>query len=302
MRTELELEKLDQKLALQYGPYASYPHASDPVLVKTFGDGPADEVDRLLDNYATPESQVLDLGCGAGFTLCRLAPKVNAIWGFDVDKKLLKAAELRAAQANIQNATLVYGNVAVAEDVAKLPDDTFDLVLSRRGPDVNQDLMKKLKPDALIVQELWQDPLALLEIFGRKTFLRDVWESPHQKVPQYSWLNLFPVSVKEYFYEVFFRDANHLIAFLTQKTSFYSWPMPPTPYEEKRDREALELYVRYNKTDEGVRLIHHRKVYLFPAYGRPPGTRYTWGRTKAVIDNKEIFDAKNWNTLANHEP
>jgi SAM-dependent methyltransferase len=216
-----------------------------------------------LDIFAKPESRVLDLGCGAGFTLCRLAPKVAAIWGFDENTELLEAARLRATQAGIDNATFVHGNVAMAEDVAKLPDETFDIVLSRRGPDVNQDLMPKLKPDAIVVQELWQDPLALFEIFGRKTFLCDIWYNPHNKVARYYRLNLFPVSIKEYFTESFFGDADHLIAFLSRPNAFYSWPMPPTPYDETRDRVALELYIRYNTTPDGIRVIDHRKVYLF---------------------------------------
>jgi SAM-dependent methyltransferase len=254
---------MDRSLAKRYGSYASYPHESDPFLVKNYEDGPADEVDRLLDRFAASESQVLDLGCGAGFTLCRLAPKVKAIWGFDEDADLLNAARLRAAHMEIENATFILGNVAEAEDVAELPEGTFDLVLSRRGPDVNRQLLPKLKPDALVIQELWQDPLALLEIFGRKTFLRDIWHNPHGKLDQYVWINLFPVSVKEYFFEVFFRDADHLIAFLERETSLYSWPMPPMPYDETQDRDALELYIRYNRTNDGIRMIHHCKVYLF---------------------------------------
>jgi SAM-dependent methyltransferase len=213
--------------------------------------------------YATSKSQVLDLGCGAGFTLCRLAPKVKTIWGFDEDAELLKAAQLRANHHKIENATFLHGNVAKTDDVDKLPEETFDLVLSRRGPNLNKAVMPKLRADAVVIQELWQDPLAILEIFGRKTFLRDIWDNPHGLVEAYSWLDLFPVSIKEYFFEAFFRDADHLLAHLTQSNAFYSWPMPPTPYEEKRDRHALELYVRYNTTDEGVRLDHHRKVYLF---------------------------------------
>ncbi len=261
--TDKNLHELDQALAEKYGAYASFRHESDPIRVETYGDGPAEEVDRLLDVFAQPESRVLDLGCGAGFTLCRLAPKVAAIWGFDDNAELLEAARLRAAQAKIDNATFVHGNVAVAGDVAQLPDDTFDLVLSRRGPDVNQDLMPKLKPDAVVIQELYQDPLALLEIFGRKTFLREFWYNPHNKVAKYYPLDLFPVSIKEYFTESFFRDADHLIAYLSRPNAFYSWPMPPSPYDETRDRAALELYIRYNSTPEGIRVINHRKVYLF---------------------------------------
>ena len=80
---------------------------------------------------------------------------------------------------------------------------------------------------------------------------------------EYSWLDLFPVSIKEYFTESYFRDADHLIAYLSRPSAFYSWPMPPIPYDETRDRQALELYVRYNTTPDGIRMINHRKVYLF---------------------------------------
>ena len=258
-----QLKKLDQSLAQRYGSYASYPHENDPIFIKDHGDGPADEVDRLLDRLANPESQVLDLGCGVGFTLCSLAPRVRAIWGFDMEPELLEAARLRAVQSKIDNATFVQGNVALANDIAKLPDDTFDVVLSRRGPDLNQDLMPKLRSDAIVIQELYQAPLSLLEIFGRKTFLRDIWNNPHNKVARYQRLNLFPVSIKEYFAESFFQDADHLIAYLSRPNAFLSWPMPAIPYDEARDRQALELYIRYNTTPDGIRMINHRKVYLF---------------------------------------
>jgi len=257
------LQKLDQELAKRYGSYASFSHESDPILVKTYGDSPSDEVDRLLGVFAKPESHVLDLGCGAGFTLCRLAPKVAAIWGFDEDAELLEAAQLRAAQAKIRNATFVHGNAVVAEDVARLPDNAFDLVLSRRGPNVNQAFLPKLKFEAVVIQELWQDPLGLLEIFGRKTFHADIGDNPNWLVETYAWLDLFPVSIKECFTESFFRDAEHLIANLSRPNAFYSWPMPPIPYDETRDRTALELYMRYNTTPDGIRVINHRKVYLF---------------------------------------
>ena len=63
--------------------------------------------------------------------------------------------------------------------------------------------------------------------------------------------------------DIFVGKTKTLVAYLSQKTSLYSYPMPPTPYDEAIDRGALELYIRYNRTEEGVRLIHHRKVYIF---------------------------------------
>jgi SAM-dependent methyltransferase len=205
----------------------------------------------------------LDLGCGAGFTLCRLAPRVAGICGIDQNADLLAAAQQRVASLNLSNTTLVLGDVSVPADVAQLPDNTFDLVLSRRGPNVTAALMEKLREEVYIVQELYQDSPGILEIFGRKSFLADAVDHPRWLVDEYSWLELFPVSIKEYYSEVYFRDADHLAAHLSGETGLYSWPAPPMPYDKERDRPALELYVRYNTTPKGVRVVDHRKVYLF---------------------------------------
>jgi SAM-dependent methyltransferase len=262
LKETLTLLELDHQLAQQYGAYASYTNQVDPILIETHGDGPTEEMDRLLDLFARPESQLLDLGCGAGFTLCRLAPHVRAIWGVDGDDDLLAASRLRVASLGLTNISLIQGDVTAPEVATQLPNEAFDLVYSRRGPNVSA-VISKLKPEAYVVQELYQDCLGLLEMFGRKTFLADVGDNPRWLVDEYSWLGLFPVSIKEYYYESFFRDSDHLAAYLSQKTMLYSWPMPPMPFVESRDRAALELYVRYNTTPKGIRVMNHRKVYLF---------------------------------------
>lgn len=256
------LPELDRALAEKYGSYASYPTDTDPIF-ENYNDGPAAEVDRLLDCFVNPAVTLLDLGSGAGQTLCRLAPKVKAIWGFNQEADLHEAAQLRVASLGIKNATVVLGNVAEAGNVAQLPDDTFDLVLSRRGPDVNAEVRKKLKPAAYIIQELYQQPLALHELFGRKPFLPTVGDNPHWLVDQYQWLGFTPVSVKEYFFAGYFRDLAHLTSYLHKEFQFIDWRMPPLPFDEGQDRAALELYARYNTTAKGIRLLCHRKVYLF---------------------------------------
>jgi hypothetical protein len=48
------LSELDQQLAHRYGGFASYTHTVEPALVETYGDSPADEIDRLLDKFAQP--------------------------------------------------------------------------------------------------------------------------------------------------------------------------------------------------------------------------------------------------------
>jgi cyclopropane fatty-acyl-phospholipid synthase-like methyltransferase len=99
------LVELDCTLAEQYGSYASYPTETDPIL-ETYNDDPAYEVDRLLDLFAKPTVTLLDLGSGAGQTLCRLAPKVKAIWGFNQEADLHEAAQLRVTNLGIHNAYL----------------------------------------------------------------------------------------------------------------------------------------------------------------------------------------------------
>ncbi len=174
------LAEIDRALAHEYGDYASFPPEAAPLRVETYGDGPDAKVDRLLDLYLDlytgPTSQGLDMGCGTGFTLCRLAPKVASIWGFDQDVRLLKAARLRAETQGLGNAHLISGNAALPADAEPLPDDAFDLVLTRRGPNVNN-FMRKLKAGAIVVQELFQGWLGLLEIFGRKSFLADLGQN-----------------------------------------------------------------------------------------------------------------------------
>jgi SAM-dependent methyltransferase len=272
--------ELDQNLANRYGAYASY--TTDDVPIRDYyGDNPADEVDRLLDMHASHERRVLDIGCGAGFTLCRLAPKVAEIWGIDQDEALLEAARQRVAKLNLANAKLVLGNVAVADDLKQLPDDAFDLLFSRRGPNVVPGMLHAIKPNAFIVQELVQGTLGLQQLFGREPFLPQVGSDEHWLIAQYQALNFLLVSVKDYFYDAFYRDADHLASGLRRDKLLWDWRMPELPYDDALDRAALDLYVRYNITERGIRVTHRRSVYLF--------RRTTISRFPAIPDAQPLY-------------
>lgn len=271
--------EIDQALAKRYGAYASYTNEADPIR-DYYGDNPAHEVDRLLDMHATHDSRVLDIGCGAGFTLCRLAPKVTEIWGIDQDETLLDAARQRVASLNLSNARLVSGNVAVADDMQQLPDDTFDVVFSRRGPNVVPAMLRAIKPDAFIVQELVRGTLGLKPLFGREPVLPGVGSHPHELIEMYSWFDFVPVSVKDYFFDEFYRDEAHLISSLRGKM-LWDWRMPDFPYDEALDRAALDVYVRYHTTERGIQVTHRRSVYLF--------RRTTVARFPAIPDAKPLY-------------
>jgi hypothetical protein len=138
-------------------------------------------------------------------------------------------------------------------------------------------VLHALTPGALIVQELVRGTLGLQPLFGREPFLPQVGSNPHWLVDQYGWLGFLPISVKDYFYDAFYRDAAHLIRGLQQEKLLWNWMMPDMPYEEARDRAALDLYVRYNTTPRGI----NRSVYLFR---RAPVHRFP-----AVLEAKPVY-------------
>ena len=123
-RNEPEFE-LDQTLASRFGPYASYVSPNDPTWTDFHGDSPAIEMDRLLNSLVTPETNVLDLGCGAGFTLCRLAKNAESIYGVDLQLDLIEATIKRVAAREVTNSTILSGNTTESKLVDQIPDDHF---------------------------------------------------------------------------------------------------------------------------------------------------------------------------------
>lgn len=163
----------DRELAERYGVFTSYRNThAYPDHIEYYGEDPAVEVDRLLDQYATAESTVLDIGCGAGQTLCRLAPGVRQIWGIGLGEDLLQAARLRIERLGLTNAQVVHGSVKDPAAVKQLPEGVFNLAFSRRGPHLNEHLLHTLSQDAFFVQEVVSDldGYSLREIFGRRHY------------------------------------------------------------------------------------------------------------------------------------
>jgi SAM-dependent methyltransferase len=262
----MTLEERDRELAGKYGANAGYTETdAAPILTKDWGESAAGEVDRLLDRYSGPDATALDIGCGAGQTLCRLAPRVRAIYGFDQEDDLLTAARERAASLGITNATFLLGNVGNPEDADVLPEKTITLAFSRRRPNLPGAFLPKLTPDAVLVQELVseQDGAGLKEIFGRRPFVPRSHGDTDPLIGFYAGLEMLPVSAKSYWSEQYFRDADHLEANLRQGATLSNWWMPSLPYDPGRDRVALELYARYNRTEDGIRVLRHRQVYVF---------------------------------------
>jgi len=257
-------ENSDQQLARKYGAFASYQSDFSPALVEYYGESPADELQHLLDLYCNSKCNVLDIGCGAGQTLCRAAARVGYICGIDRNEELLQAARERVSRLALSNVELHCANAILTDDIAVLPNNFFDLAYSQRGPNINGLLLQKMRPDAMFIQELVSsfDGYPLKEIFGRTHY------TPYSHVQQqslqayYGELDLFPVSTKEYFYEEYYRDIEHLEKLLRQGAMLSNWRLSEKPFDPERDRVGLELYVRYNTTPKGIRVLRQRLIFV----------------------------------------
>jgi SAM-dependent methyltransferase len=274
-----ELTDIDN--AKRYGAYASY-YATDggPDTTDYHGETSSHaELDRLLDVYAAPSSRVLDVGCGAGFTTCRIGAKVAEAWGIDINADLLSAASARVTANALNNITLVEGNTTDRDAVTNLPDDYFDVAWSQRGPNINGPLTQKLRKGATFVQELVGnfDRYPLPEMLGRRVYAPYNFLGREALLSQYSEIGLYPVSVKDYFYDEYFRDSGHLAVNLSQ-SGIGDWRIPSDgSYKAERDKGLLDRYAQCYATERGVRVQRHRQVFVFrntPVYHYPIETSH----------------------------
>lgn len=259
----------DRELAERYGVFTSYRSHAYPSHIEYYGEDPTVEFDRLLDHYAGPESSVLDIGCGAGQTLCRLAPGVKLIRGITLGEDLFQATRMRIEHLKLSNAQVLYGDVRDSNVVQQLPENSFDLIYSRRGPLLNEHLMRVLRQNAIFIQEVVSnnDGYPLGEVFGRRYYPPDAASDQALLLHRYAGYGFVPVSCKEYYYEEFFRDSEHLEAFLIQVGPMLTpWMLsqtqPHRAYDPASDQSALDLYVRYNTTPQGVRVLRQRKILV----------------------------------------
>jgi SAM-dependent methyltransferase len=267
------LRRADEALSRKHGAYFSYVTAEGPESVEYHGQVPDALVDRLLDLYSSSDGCILDVGCGAGMTLCRLARAVREAWGVDMLEGPLEATRLRVEAAGLTNVTLLRGNVVDRADIGQLPDGHFALALSRRGPNFNEGLVQKLAPRAYVLQELvgGADCAELRQFLGRRAYRQYPDIGHGELLRSYQRLGLVPITSTEFFYEEFYRDVDHLEAYLRQTTAKISeWRIGPKPYVADRDRRALELYASYHRTLRGVSLLNHRWV-LALYRGAAPG-------------------------------
>ena len=259
-------QERQQDLAQRFGLYASFPAETDPEF-EFYGEGPAVEVARLLDLHAREDTRFLDIGCGAGGTIAVLALRVAEARGIDMTPALLEGAQARAREQGLTTTRWMLGDTTHPQTAAYLPPGHFSLALSQRGPNVNAALATSLAPGAIVIQELvgTYHGHPLQAVFGRLSYAFRQGCERDAFLTCYADLGLHVVSIREFFYDAFYRDVSHLEADLVRSPwQLSNWRVGHAcPYDPERDRAALALYARYHTTPRGIRVAHHRYVMVF---------------------------------------
>ncbi|MCG6926045.1 MAG: class I SAM-dependent methyltransferase [Acidobacteria bacterium] len=80
---------------------------------------------QLVADAVEPTRRVLDVGCGTGDLLWRLAPKADEVVGIELSPAMVDFGNERLAASALPNVSFVLGDVTRA--LADLPEDHFDL-------------------------------------------------------------------------------------------------------------------------------------------------------------------------------
>ena len=118
----------------------------------------------------TPETMVLDVGCGDGTTALPAARLGAHVLGVDIASNLVAAGNERAAAAGLRNLRFIEGD---ASNLKGVISDAYDLVVSVFGAmfaprpfDVAKELVRVTKPGGRIVMGNWipGDPTLVAQI------------------------------------------------------------------------------------------------------------------------------------------
>lgn len=243
-------EQFYDKVAKKFGDYNS---GVTPEKIFETGDPEAIFKEKLIE-LGSKDKAVLDVGCADGRFTLSMTPYFGKITAIDLSEGMLDAAKQKQADAGITNVEFLSQNA----DHTTFPDQSFDVVYSRRGPNPYREASRILKTEGsyLEIEIGEQDTQAIQELFGRGQGF-DKWGV--RKLPnlvQGLEENGFVVKFsEEYLYNEYYKSYADLDLFLQGVPIFED-------YDSKKDKEKLEEYVKKYQTEKGIPLRRHRIVVI----------------------------------------
>lgn len=221
----------------------------------------------LLRQHLTPETDVLEVGCGHGELALTLAPLCRSIVAFDRVEDYIEIARKNAEERNISNVTFqCYDGRDVDSDEIRLPveDASVDLITARRGPLYwIQDARRVARPCSVLIQlcpmeepiPAWSSKLPHLlhyEHSGRYSGAGSIHQSVENRLNQNGLLlhSGWGFDVPEVF-----SDPKELYVALT-----WGIPADQVPSFEDVEYKFKNIYERYAE-EKGIVLRHCRFLW-----------------------------------------
>ncbi|MET8880670.1 class I SAM-dependent methyltransferase [Streptomyces rubiginosohelvolus] len=234
------------KVAEKFGGYSSGAQRTT-----SFPQGdPEEHFDSLVREHGSPTARLLDVGCADGRNVLAVAPAFGRVEAIDLSAEMLASAERHRAGSGLDHVAFTVGDASATG----FPDQTFDVVTSRRGPLFPQEFHRVLRPGGTVVYlgigE--RDVQPLKEVFGRGQ-LYGRWSG--EPVVRHERRRLEDAGLtveeeREFSYDEFFHTSADLDRFLQMVPIFED-------YDSATDRRSFERYAAQATTPEGIHLARH---------------------------------------------
>lgn len=239
------------KVAKKFGGYAF--GKSHVEHISEYPNGNPEKIfkEKLL-GLANKNIKALDAGCGDGKFAFQIAKYFLSITGIDISKELLKIARQKQKILQVKNIIFKF------QDASKtsFPDESFNLIFSRRGPTPFTEFHRLLKSSGYFIgiNIGERDCQEIKEIFGRgqgyKEWNTSRLEKDKQKLQNTGFELVF---TQDYFYDEYYSSYEELDLFLQGVPIFED-------FDSEIDKKLLKTYTTKNQTDKGIRLPRHRFV------------------------------------------
>jgi SAM-dependent methyltransferase len=213
---------------------------------------------ELIQNVASLDNKLLDIGCGSALKLIDIARLYFSITGLDCNNEMLDLARKRFSSNNIHNYSLVYGTAK------NLPfdKDTFDVITSMMAPHDIHEIFRVLKPGGwTIIETIGEmDKKALKDFFIDGTTARGQLSDRPEGSTKLMYKNelesLFEkITITDGFWETRYTIEGILSLLLNTPTVLN--------FDLARDMTAYEKAIRLlPKKNEMIVLTQHRVLIL----------------------------------------
>lgn len=242
----------------QYARHGRYDHQREAESQQAENPAEAAFWQRVAE-AGSDQALLVDLGCGDGWFTSKLTACYGEVFGIEPSDLIRAALALPAVPGSEQ-----YGEKSgdksgqklrfLRQDACQmtLEDNSVDVVISRRGPDPEQEVLRILKPGGVFIFITIgeQDAAALKQLLGRGQLFGAEQRVAERLTEKFSAAGFSAVTTQEFRYDEHYDSSDALKALLHRVPIFGDF--------SARDYPQLEAYCAAHHAAEGVVLGRHR--------------------------------------------